>query len=205
LSAVSCKPVATGDASRILVFGASLRTGSLNQQLATLAARRLRALGAAVTELDLGDHPLPIYNGNFDSAGSIPAEALALHACLRSHEGVFIASPEYNSAIPPLLVNVLNWVSRVTEHGGMTAAFAQPVFALGSASPGSFGGYRGLVALRQMLELGLAARVLPAMISVPQAHEVFDDAGELLHSRTGDMLDRILGDLVAASRMRMSA
>lgn len=187
---------------RILVFSASLRTGSLNQQLATLAGQRLQALGASVTELNLAGHPLPIYNGNIEAGGVIPAEAQALHECLRNHDGVFIASPEYNSAIPPLLVNLLDWVSRVTAHGGMAAAFAKPVFALGSASPGGFGGYRGLVALRQMLELGLAARVLPSMICISQAHEAFDGAGELAHPRNRDMLDHLLANLVAAARQR---
>lgn len=78
------------------------------------------------------------------------------------------------------------------------------MFALSSASPGGFGGYRGLAALRQMLELGLAARVLPAMISLPQAHEAFDDAGGLLHPRPRDMLDRLPAALLAASP-RMAA
>lgn len=192
-------------AARILIFSASVREGSLNQQLATLAARRLQESGVAVTQLNLADYPLPIYSGDIEAAGMVPAEALVLHQYLRSHDGVFIACPEYNSALPPLLVNTLDWISRVVSHGGIAAAFGKPVFALGSASPGGFGGYRGLVSLRSMLELGLSARVLPTMISVPQANEAFDDAGELYNSHTRDLLDQVLTNLLVACHSQVAA
>ncbi|NVM77511.1 NAD(P)H-dependent FMN reductase [Duganella sp. SG902] len=184
---------------KLLVFSASLRDGSYNQQLAALAARRLQAMGAMVTELNLADYPLPLYNGNLEAGGVLPAEALALHAQLRQHDGVLIASPEYNASVPPLLVNALDWVSRVGSDGGMAAAFGRPVFALAAASPGGFGGYRGLVALRQLLELGLFARVLPGMVSVPVAHEAFDQAGELVNSKTSELLRQVLAGLIAAT------
>jgi chromate reductase len=184
----------------ILVVSASVRHGSLNRRLAALAERRLQVLGALVTQLDLAEYPLPIYNGDFEVADGIPAQAIALQEQFRRHDGVFIASPEYNSAISPLLVNVLNWVSRVTTNGGPAAAFGNQVFGLGAASPGGFGGYRGLTALRQMLELGLSARVLPTMITVPMAHEAFDAAGELVNGRSVELLDRVVLELVAASR-----
>lgn len=103
--------------------------------------------------------------------------------------------------MPPLLVNLLAWISRVTVNGGMAAAF-RPVFAIGSASPGGFGGYRGLVALRQVLELQFMARVLPAMVAVPAAHQAFDEAGELRDERASGFLDLIAAQLVAAASGR---
>jgi NAD(P)H-dependent FMN reductase len=84
----------------------------------------------------------------------------------------------------------------------MAAAFGRPVFAIGSASLGSFGGYRGLVALRQVLELQFLARVLPAMVAVPAAHEAFDEAGELRSQRASELLGRIAAELVAAASGR---
>ena len=82
-------------------------------------------MAAEVTQLDLSDYPLPIYSGDLEAAGGVAAEAEALHEQLRCHDGVFITSPEYNSAIPPLLVNALDWVSRVSSNGGTAAAFGQ--------------------------------------------------------------------------------
>ena len=149
----------------ILVISGSARTGSHNGRLAALAAARLQAQGASVSRLDIAALALPLYHGDIEAGEGAPLGALALHEALRSHDGVFIASPEYNGSMPPLLVNALAWTSRVRDHGGQAAAFGKPVYALGAASPGALGGYRGSMALRQLLELGLFARVLPAVVT----------------------------------------
>jgi chromate reductase, NAD(P)H dehydrogenase (quinone) len=182
---------------KILVFSASIRKDSLNQKLASLVTRRLKARDVDVTELNLAKYPLPIYNGDLEATDGLPPEALLLHEQLRSHDAVFIASPEYNSSISPLLINLLAWVSRVTEHGGMDAAFAKSVFAIGSASPGGFGGYRGLMALRQVLELQFMAHVLSAMLTVPAAHVAFDESDSIRNERSNALLQKIV-DLLAS-------
>ena len=55
------------------------------------------------------------------------------------------------------------------------AAFRNRVFALAAASPGTLGGYRGLMAVRQVLELGCGATVLPEQVAVRDAANAFDD------------------------------
>ncbi|MCQ4162393.1 NAD(P)H-dependent oxidoreductase [Roseomonas sp. GC11] len=182
---------------RILVLAASLRGGSLNRRLAELFARRVTEQGGQATLPDLRDYAMPLYDGDIEQNEGIPATAKALHQVFAGHQGIFIASPEYNSALSPLLVNILSWVSRVKDNGGQGAAFGTPVYALGSASPGGFGGYRGLVALRGVLELGLGARVLPQMVSVPAAHQAFDEAGELT-TPAGAMVGTLAGQLLKA-------
>ncbi|HEU4536922.1 MAG TPA: NAD(P)H-dependent oxidoreductase, partial [Polyangiaceae bacterium] len=174
--------------ARVLVFSGSVRQGSFNQKLATLAARALREAGADVTELRLREHPLPLYDGDEEVASGPPEQAKKLHELFRTHQGIFIASPEYNAGLSPLLKNTIDWVSRVADHGGQGAAFGRPVFALGAASPGALGGYRGLMSLRQSLELQLQARVLPAMVTVGAAHEAFDEAGGLKNERSAKAL-----------------
>ena len=88
---------------------------------------------------------------------------------MAAHHGVFIASPEYNASITPLLKNTIDWVSRVRERGEPPlAVFHNRVFALGGASPGSYGGMRSLMALRQVLELGCGALVIPEQVAVPE-------------------------------------
>ncbi|MCA8057338.1 MULTISPECIES: NADPH-dependent FMN reductase [Burkholderia cepacia complex] len=181
----------------ILVFAASTRSGSLNQQLASVVTGRIERYGGSVTNLDLAKYPLPIYDGDLEATDGVPAAAIALHEQLRGHDGIFIASPEYNSSVGPLLVNLLAWTSRITAHGGVDAAFGKPVFAIGSASPGGFGGYRGLMALRQILELQFMARVLPAMVSVPSAHTAFDESGQLRNEVSSALVDKIAKSLVA--------
>jgi NAD(P)H-dependent FMN reductase len=68
----------------------------------------------------------------------------------------------------------------VRERGEPTyAAFKGRVFALGSATSGGGGGIRSLMALRQILELGCGALVIPEQVSVPRAELAFDDDDNL--------------------------
>lgn len=95
------------------------------------------------------------------------------------HDGLMIASPEYNSSISGVLKNVIDWVSRPEE--GETVplpAFRGKIVAIMSASPSDWGGLRGLVILRSMLE-NIQCMVLPQQITVPQAHNAFTPDGQL--------------------------
>jgi chromate reductase len=165
---------------KILVIPGSLRTGSHNARLAALAAKELTLLDAEVTRISLEDYELPLFDADLAAASGPPAAALRLRQTLISHRGVFISSPEYSASITPLLKNAIDWVSRVRERGEPSyAAFKGRVFALGSATSGSGGGIRSLMALRQILELGCGALVIPEQVSVPRAELAFDDNDNL--------------------------
>jgi chromate reductase len=99
---------------------------------------------------------------------------------LMAHRGVFITSPEYSASVTPLLKNAIDWVSRVRDGAEPTyAAFKNRVFAIGSATASSSGGVRSMMALRQILELGCGALVIPEQVSVPRADGAFDDMDNL--------------------------
>ncbi|AXK71070.1 NADPH-dependent oxidoreductase [Lysobacter sp. TY2-98] len=190
-------------APRIVVLPGSNRTGSFNRRLEALVVRELRAKGADVVDVDLRDYAMPLYDGDLEAEHGVPEPARRLHALFRTAAGVFIVTPEYNASIPPLTKNTIDWISRVREDGGIPAAFGGPVFALAAASPGGLGGYRGLMALRQSLELGLGASVLPSMVSVARAMEAFDAAGDLLSPAHVQSLERTVAALLAAAEARM--
>ena len=167
-------------APKILVIPGSLRAGSHNARLAALAAKELALLDAEVTRISLEDYELPLFDADLAAASGPPAEALKLRQMLVAHRGVFITSPEYSASVTPLLKNTIDWVSRVRERGEATyAAFKGRVFALGSATSGGGGGIRSLMALRQILELGCGALVIPEQVSVPRAELAFDDDDNL--------------------------
>ena len=167
-------------APKILVIPGSLRAGSHNARLAALAAKELALLDAEVTRISLEDYELPLFDADLAAASGPPAEALKLRQMLVAHRGVFITSPEYSASVTPLLKNAIDWVSRVRERGEATyAAFKGRVFALGSATSGGGGGIRSLMALRQILELGCGALVIPEQVSVPRAELAFDDDDNL--------------------------
>lgn len=191
-------------APRILVFAGSNRTGSFNRKLAALAALRIAEAGGDVTTISLADFPLPIYDGDEEARDGVPGNARALHRLFAAQAGIFIASPEYNSSFPPLLKNTLDWISRVRDDGGMAAAFGAPVFALGAASNSPRGGYRCLMQLRQMMEHGLGASVIPPMVAVHGAAAGFDEAGHLVDAGLSKQLDSVARRLIEEARRRMA-
>jgi NAD(P)H-dependent FMN reductase len=186
---------------RILVFAGSIRSGSFNARLAALAARELAGAEAEVTLISLADYPMPLYDGNVEAASGPPDNAVKLKRAMCAHNGVFIASPEYNASISPLLKNTLDWVSRVRDpKEPPLAAFKNRVFALGAASNGTYGGLRSLMALRHVLELGCGALVIPEQVAVREAASAFDDMDRLKDERTAGVLANVVQRLVEMAR-----
>jgi NAD(P)H-dependent FMN reductase len=184
---------------KILVFAGSTRAGSLNETLASYVARQLRALGAEVTHISLKDYEMPLYNGDLEKAEGQPENAKKLCALFYEHHGIFIAGPEYNAGITPLVKNTIDWVSRV-EKGAVLRTRA---FALGGASDGRLGAYRSMMATRQVLELGCNAFVQPEMISIYFASKHYAN-GEITDDALQKSARRCIDALVANARRYMA-
>ena len=189
-------------APRILVIPGSLRSGSHNARLAALAAKELALLDADVTRISLEDYELPLFDADLAGGAALPAAAVKLKQALTAHRGIFITSPEYSASVTPLLKNAIDWVSRVRERGEPTyAAFKGRVFALGSATSGGGGGIRSLMALRQILELGCGALVIPEQVSVPRAELAFNDIDNLKDEALAAALKTSLRRLIELAGM----
>ena len=153
----------------VLVVAASLRKGSLNAQLAQLAARVAEEAGANVHLASMHDFDTPSYDGDVESEQGIPAGAQALKRRLEASDAFILASPEYNGSMPGVLKNTIDWASRFRPQ-----PFDGRHGLLMSASPSLAGGNRGLWALRMPLE-HLGARIFPDMFSLAQAHEALTE------------------------------
>ena len=187
---------------KILVFPGSTRAGSHNVRLAALAVKELTLLDADVTRISLADYELPIYEAELEAKAGPPANAYKLKQMIMAHRGVFIASPEYSASVTPLLKNAVDWVSRVRERGDPTyAAFKGRVFAISSASHDRAGGLRSLMALRQILELGCGALVIPEQVAISQADHAFDDMDNIVDIGTANLLRAQLARLVDMTRL----
>ena len=191
-------------APKILILPGSTRTGSYNIKLAALAAKELTLIDVDVTRISLADYPLPLYEGDLESKAGPPENAVRLKQMIMAHHGVFIASPEYSASVTPLLKNAIDWVSRVRERGDPTyAAFKGRVFAIASASPGPGGGLPGLMALRQILEVGCGALVIPEQVAVQRAEQAFDDMDNIVDTGTANLFRAQLARLVDLARLMM--
>jgi NAD(P)H-dependent FMN reductase len=171
---------------KVLVFGASLRDSSLNDRLATLAARSVEAHGGTVDRAVMADFDCPSYDGDEEGEGNMPEGALRLKDRLCGSDGFIIASPEYNASMPGILKNVIDWTSRFRPQ-----PFTRRYGMLMSASPSMSGGNRGLWSLRIPLE-HLGARVYPDMFSLAQAHQAFDENGKIADSRLQKRFDETI-------------
>jgi chromate reductase len=158
---------------KILAFSGSTRRESWNRKLIRVAVDATRAAGGEVTLIDLADYPLPLYDGDLEEQDGLPDNALRLKALFKEHDALLIASPEYNSSIPPLLKNTLDWVSREWQGESGLVPYQNKIAAILAASPGTFGGMRMLPHLRQILNT-LGVLVLPGQFSLAHADAAFD-------------------------------
>lgn len=185
--------------SKILAFSGSIRSASFNRKLITLAVNTAQKIGANVTLIDLKDFPMPIYNGDDEASTGLPDNAKKLKDIFRAHQGLMIASPEYNSSISPLLKNTIDWVSRKSSPSeGELECFKGKIASLMSASPGALGGLRGLVHLRSILG-NIGVIVLTEQVSVSQAQEAFDSEGQLKDAKKQKQLENLVTRLSSIS------
>jgi NAD(P)H-dependent FMN reductase len=190
-------------ALKILVIPGSLRSGSLNAKLAAAAAHEFALAGAEVTRLSLADFPLPIYDGDLQGKSGVPKPAVNLKRMMSAHHGVLIVTPEYNSSVPPLVKNTIDWVSRVQDaHETRGQVFRGRAFAIASASEGRLGGARSLAALRLILA-ACHALVIPNQLALAFASQAYDDMDRLKHPADGEALGAMVRQLIDVSQRMM--
>jgi chromate reductase, NAD(P)H dehydrogenase (quinone) len=190
-------------ALKILVIPGSLRTGSHNAKLAAAASHELAQAGAEVTRISLGDFPLPIYDGDLQSRFGVPKNAVNLKRMMSAHHGVLIVTPEYNSSVPALVKNTIDWVSRVQDaHEARGQVFRERAFAMAAASESRLGGTRSLAALRLILS-ACHATVIPNQLALSFASEAYDDMDRLKHPADIEQLGALVRQLIEVSQRMM--
>ncbi len=180
--------------TRILVFAGSIRTGAYSGKLAAAAAKELAVAGADVTFVSLGDYPLPIYNADMEKHDGFPENARKFAKLIEAHQGIFIATPEYNHSLPPLLKNTIDWTSRPKLAAEIKVR--GKVFAIGSSSDGLIGGARALLDLRKVLNTAYAAITIAEQISLSKSGEAYDEHGNFVAEAPQKLLTTICHRLI---------
>src|SRR6201996_9721849 len=190
-------------APKILVIPGSLRSGSHNVKLAMAAAYEFAQAGVDVTRLSLDDYPLPIYDGDLQAKSGVPRNAVNLKRMMGAHHGVVIVTPEYNSSVPSLVKNTVDWVSRVQDpHEARGQVFRERPFAIAAASESRLGGARALAALRLILS-ACQATVIPSQLALSFATEAYDDRDRLKHTADVEALKTLVRQLIEFSQRMM--
>ena len=156
---------------RVLGISGSLRRDSYNTALLHSVGELLEAEGADF-EIYQGLRDIPPFD---EDEEVFPADAVSeLRQAIEDADAVFFTTPEYNSSIPGVLKNALDWVSRPFATNAMRN---KPVAVVG-ASAGMFGAVWAQAELRKVLA-AMGARVVEGEVVVGHAMDRFDAFGRL--------------------------
>ena len=190
--------------AKLLIFAGSTRQNSLNRRLAHVAADMARASGADVTQLELGDLDIPMYNADLE-ARATPPDVMKLKQILLEHPAWIICSPEYNGSYTALLKNTIDWASSPVKSDPAWAdgfkSFTGKVVGMLSASPGALGGLRSQSHLLPLL-INLQCWVAPKAFALSRAADAFDADGKLVNENHRQSVQAVIDQvLFAAGRL----
>lgn len=158
----------------ILGISGSLRRGSFNSSLLRAAAE-LSPSGVSIEVASLRD--IPFYDGDLEAESGTPEPVRALRERIAAAGGLLLATPEYNSSVPGVLKNAIDWLSRPASD--LPPLFRDLPVALMGATPGGGGTMLAQAAWLPILR-GLSARAwFGPRLMVSGAAKVFDAEGRL--------------------------
>jgi chromate reductase len=174
---------------RILAIPGSVRRDSHNRSL----LRHLAEQAPAGVEIELWDglKAIPPYDED-DDGDNAPAPVRELRAAIAEADGILIATPEYNSSIPGVLKNAIDWASRPRAE---TPLQGKPAAVVG-ATTGSFGAVWAQADLRKVLR-STGARVVELDLPLARAHEIFDPEHPATIADHDDRVAELLETLAA--------
>jgi chromate reductase, NAD(P)H dehydrogenase (quinone) len=178
---------------RVLGISGSLRRDSHNAALLRAAGEVVEEHGASFELFD-GLKAIPPYDED-DDRGPGPAAVARLREAIARADAVLFSTPEYNSSIPGVLKNAVDWASRPVDASSLRD---KPVAVIG-ASTGAFGAVWAQAELRKVLGAA-GARVADAELAVGHAHEHLDSAGHLIDPAQEEALRESVGALLGEPR-----
>jgi chromate reductase, NAD(P)H dehydrogenase (quinone) len=180
---------------RVLGISGSLRRDSFNTALLGHAGVLLEAEGAEF-EIYRGLRDIPPYDED-ENTEDVPEAVARIRSAVGDADAVFFVTPEYNSSIPGVLKNALDWLSRPLATSPLRY---KPVAVIG-ASSGIFGAVWAQAELRKVLG-AIGARVTEGEVAVGHAGERFDENGRLnepnLEQEVREVAVTLLGDAQSA-------
>lgn len=173
----------------LLGLSGSLRAGSFNTALLKAA----QAVTGAGISLDVATlQGVPLYDADEEAQHGTPAAVRALKDRILASDGLLLATPEYNSGVPGVFKNAMDWLSRPTP--GLPDVFKERPVAVIGASPGGFGTVLSQSHWLPVLRALGMRHWTGARLLVSRAGAVFDADGRL----KDDDVKRQLTDFIQA-------
>lgn len=180
----------------IIALSGALRRASYNTALLR-AAVGMAPEGVTISLRTL--HGIPLYDGDVEAEG-IPEAVTTLREEIRAADALLISTPEYNNAIPGVLKNGLDWLSRPSGEGAKL--FGGKPTALIGATPGGFGTVQSQDALLSVLRAFGNDFWMGGRLMVSRAGAVFNADGELVDDKVRAQLQQFVQGFVAFVQAR---
>lgn len=177
----------------LLGLSGSLRAGSYNTALLRAAAGLMPA--GATLEMAT-PHGIPLYDGDVEAREGVPATVQALKDRLAACDGLLLVTPEYNNAMPGVLKNAIDWLSR--PPADIARVFGNRPVAVIGASPGNFGTILAQNAWLPVLRTLGMRPWFGGRLMVSKAGQVFNESGELMDEKLRGQLQKFLAGFVAS-------
>jgi NAD(P)H-dependent FMN reductase len=171
----------------------SLRRHSYNSGLLR-AAQALMPEGSRLEIASIAG--VPLYNGDVEAEARLPAAVTVLKESIAAADGVLLATPEYNSGIPGVFKNAIDWASR--PPADIPRIFGGKRIAIIGASPGGFGTILAQNAWLPVLRTLGAEFWAAGRLMVPNAGRAFDAEGALIDETVRSRLAGFVQDFVSA-------
>lgn len=174
---------------KLLAFGASTSSTSINRTLANHAAAKIP--DAEVTDLDLRTFDLPIYSADEEEGHGVPAAAREFKSLIEWHDGIVLSLAEHNGSYSAAFKNLYDWTSRID-----TNVWADKPMLLLSTSPGGRGGATVMEAGRSTFpRMGADMK---ACFSLPSFYEHFSDEEGITDSDLAAGLEEAIAAFASA-------
>lgn len=179
----------------IVGISGSLRKGSFNTAL-------LRAAAGCMPEgaqLDIASiSGIPLYDGDLEASDGIPDAVSELKDRIVAADGLLLATPEYNNAIPGVFKNAIDWLSRPPDD--IPRVFQNRPVAVIGATPGGMGTALSQAAWLPVLRTLQMRPWFGGRLQIPRAANLFDDDGRLVDDAVAERLEQFVGGFVTFVR-----
>ncbi|HZH25947.1 MAG TPA: NADPH-dependent FMN reductase [Azospirillaceae bacterium] len=181
--------------TKLIGLSGSLRQGSYNSALLRSAAGLMPDGAELAVETIRG---IPLYDADLEAAEGIPAPVTALKEAIAGADGLVLATPEYNSSIPGVFKNAIDWLSR--PNADIKRVFGGKPVALIGASQGGFGTILSQNAWLPVIRYLGADLWNGGRLMVSRAQTVFNQDGTLADQKIEEQLRNYFQGFVAFAR-----
>lgn len=178
---------------KIVAFGASTSSKSINKQLAKYAGRLATEINPSIEVelLDLNDYELPLFSQDKEAELGQPEAAKAFFNKLGDSDAIIISFAEHNGSYSAAYKNLFDWTSRINQK-----LFQSKPMLLLATSPGAGGAVTVLAAATGSAPY--FSGEVKASLSVPSFFDNFDaDTASLTNTELDLKLKAAVQSLLA--------